>query len=144
MENQNFDVEKLQKSVTQCVLADCPSASVCLRQIVRRRCSKSLEKVTIYNPDAIVMDGDRCQFFRSTDLLRYGRGFEGYFEQLSFPEARAARAVLTEYFHNRTQLMRYRSGYFRLDPERMEEINALLEAAGVPLPLQCDSYEYDV
>ncbi len=144
MENQTLNIEKLQTKVAQCMNADCPSAEICLRQIVRRRCDKTLEQVQMVNPDAIVMNGDRCQFFRNTDLSVYGIGFRHYFDQLSYKEAQVARAVLQAYFHNSAQLSRYRSGRFRISPDMKAEIDAFLKENGVSIPLECDAYEVDL
>lgn len=144
METPELSIERLQKKVAQCMRADCPSAKVCLRQIVRSNCDKTIETVRMVNPDAIVMEGDKCQFFRDTQGTVYGVGFDRYFDLLSFKEAKIAYAVLLAYFHNRTQLGRYRSGQFRISPDRKEEIDALLEANGVSIPLECDAYEVDL
>ena len=144
MEKPKLNIEKLQKKVAQCMRADCPSAEACLRQIVRRKCDKTMETVQMVNPDAIVMNGEKCQFFKDTMGTVYGVGFENYFDLLTYKEAKIAYAVLLAYFHSRTQLGRYRSGQFRLSPDRKEEIDALLKANGVSVPLECDAYEVDL
>ncbi len=144
MEKPTMNIEKLQKKVAQCMRADCPSAEVCLRQIVRRKCSKSLETVQMVNPDAIAMEGDKCQFFKDSFGTIYGVGFEKYFDLLSYKEAKAAYAVLQAYFNSRTQYGRYRSGVLRISPERKAEIDALLQENGVSVPLECDAYEVDL
>ena len=144
MENSTMSIEKLQTKVAQCICADCPSAEICLRQIVRRQCDKSLERVQMVNPDAIVMDGDRCQFFRDTELSVYGIGFSRYFDMLSYKEAKVAHAVLLAYFHNSAQLSRYRTGKFRISPQMKAEIDAFLKENGVSIPLECDAYETDL
>lgn len=144
MEQPRLNMEKLQKKVPQCMRADCPSAEVCLRQIVRRKCSKAMEVVQMVNPDAIVMEGDKCQFFKDTTGSVYGVGFENYFDLLSHKEAKTAYAVLQAYFKNRTQYMRYRTGQFRISPERKAEIDAFLKENGVSVPLECDAYEVDL
>ncbi len=137
-------MEKLQKKVAQCMRAECPSAEVCLRQMVRRACDKTMDVVQMVNPDAIAMKGDRCQFFRDTLGTLYGVGFEKYFDQLPHKEAKTAYSVLQWYFKSRTQFGRYRSGQFRISPERKAEIDALLRENGVSVPLECDAYEVDL
>lgn len=144
MENQTLNIKNLQTKVAQCMNGGCPSAEICLRQIVRRQCDKTLEQVQMVNPDAIVMDGDRCQFFRNTELSVYGIGFRHYFDLLSYKEAQVARAVLLAYFHNSAQLSRYRTGRFRISPDMKAEIDAFLKANGVSVPLECDAYEVDL
>ena len=144
METPTLNIERLQKKVAQCMRADCPSAEACLRQIVRSKCDKSLETVPMVNPDAIVMEGGKCQFFKDTQGTVYGVGFAHYFDLLSYKEAKTAQAVLLSYFNSRTQLGRYRSGVLRISPERKAEIDALLRANGVSVPLECDAYEVDL
>ena len=144
MKKSDLNIEKLQTKVAQCMCADCPSAEICLRQIVRRQCDKSLERVQMINPDAIVMEGDKCQFFRNTELSVYGIGFRHYFDLLSYKEAKIARAVLLAFFHNSAQLSRYRTGKFRISPDMKAEIDRLLEENGVSVPLECDAYETDL
>ncbi len=144
MDTSNLNIEKLQTKVAQCMRADCPSAKVCLRQIVRRGCDKTLEMVQMVNPDAIVMEGDKCQLFRSTELTVYGVGFRHYLDMLSYTEAQAARVVLRAYFRNSAQLSRYRTGRFRISPEMKATIDYHLKANGVSVPLECDAYEVDL
>lgn len=144
MEKPTLNIEKLQQKVAQCMRAECPSAEVCLRQIVRRECDKTLGVVQMVNPDAIVMEGDKCQFFKDTLGTVYGVGFDNYFDLLSHKEAKTAYTLLQWYFKSRTQFGRYRSGQFRISPERKAEIDALLQSNGVSLPLECDAYEVDL
>lgn len=144
METSALNIEKLQKKVAQCLRSECPSAKVCLRQIVRSKCDKTLETVLMVNPDAIEMKGDKCQMYQDSKGKTYGIGFEHYFDLLSYKEAKAAYAVLLAYFNSRTQLGRYRSGQLRISPERKAEIDALLQENGVSQPLECDAYEVDL
>ena len=144
METPTLNIEKLQKRVAQCMRADCPAAKECLRQIVRSQCDKTLETVKMVNPDAITMKGDRCQFFKDTNGTIYGVGFANYFDLLSYKEAQIAHAVLQAYFRSRTQYGRYRSGLFRISPNRKKEIDAFLKENGVSVPLECDAYEVDL
>ncbi len=144
METPALNIEKLQKKVAQCQRSECPSAKVCLRQIVRSKCDKTLETVLMVNPDAIVMKGDKCQMYKDAHGTTYGVGFEHYFDLLPYKEAKAAYAVLLAYFNNRTQLGRYRSGQLRISPERKAEIDASLRANGVSVPFECDAYEVDL
>ena len=143
MENVHIDIEKIQAKVTQCIKSDCPSAEVCIRQIVRRGCDKSLEHIKIVNPDAIVMEDGKCQFFRDTSMVAYGVGFTHYFELLTYKEAQIALAVLRNYFHSSAQLSRYRTGKIRVSPEMKAEIDRFLQREGVTTPLQCDEYVTD-
>ena len=143
MDNVTLDIEKLQEKVAQCVKADCPAAGECIRQMVRRGCSPSLEYVKMVNPDAIQMKEGRCQFFRDTTLSLFGVGFERYFDLLSYKEAQRAKAVLLAYFGSRMQVWRYRTGKFRISPEMKADIDRILLQVGVATPLQCDSYETD-
>ena len=144
MDNAAIDIEKLQEKVAQCMKSDCPAAGECIRQIVRRGCSASLDYVRMVNPDAIRMEEGRCQFFRDTAMTLYGVGFEHYFDLLSYSEAKTAKAVLLAYFGSRMQVYRYRTGRFRIAPERKAEIDRSLQQAGVSVPLQCDSYVADL
>lgn len=141
MKTPVLNIEKLQQTVAQCVRLDCPSAEQCLRQIVRHQCDPTLETVKIVNPDAIALNGDKCQFFKSVEGTVYGVGFTHYFDLLSHTEAKTAFAVLQAYFRSRAQYSRYRNGQFRLSPARLADINALLRQHGVTVPFDCDSYE---
>lgn len=136
-----MNVEKFQTKVAQCMRADCPSAAACLRQVVRQKCDKALDFIQMVNPDAIVMEDGKCQFFRGMQTRKYGVGFRGYFNMLSYKEAKAARVALLSYFHNRAQLSRYSNGQFRITPEMKADIDSLLKDVGVSIPLVCDRYE---
>ena len=144
MEKTEMNVEKFQTKVAQCMRVDCPSAAACLRQVVRQKCDKNLDIVQMVNPDAIVMEKGKCQFFRGMQMRRYGVGFRGYFNMLSYKEAKAARMALLSYFHSRAQLSRYSNGLFRITPEMKTGIDSLLKDVGVSIPLVCDMYEEDL
>ena len=138
-----LDIEKLQKRIAQCINGNCPSAEKCVRQIVRKQCSRSLEQIRIVNPDAITMTDGKCQFYKGSEGVAFGKGFNGYFDTLTVPQERTARAVLHAYFHNRTQFSRYRSGTLLLSPKRLEEVNALLAHHMLP-PLVLDDMVVDI
>lgn len=140
-----LDINSIQSKVTQCIKSDCPQAANCLRQIVRQQCTAELAFIRIVNPDAVQPTADGCQYFKSTEGVPYGVGFDNYLSQLTMPEARSFRKLLYSYFNNRMQYNRYRTGQLKVSPERREEMNSILAANGFPTPIEFDDvvYEYE-
>lgn len=138
-----INVPAIQGKVTQCLKADCPVADSCLRQIVRRGCTKDLEIFRVVNPDAIEITSTGCKYFKSTDGKPFGVGFTKYIDSLAHADAREARAILADYFNSRQQYYRYLNGQLKTSPARKEEMEAVLSAAGLPVPVEFDDIVYD-
>lgn len=127
-----------------CLNRQCPKASTCLRQLAEQSLPGDVEQLMIVNPKRIAAAESNCPYYRSSERVRYAKGFIGILDNLTHSQMRIVVSRLIGHFSRRTYY-RIRKGERPLSPLEQKEILNILKNCGVIVSKDFDSYfeEYD-
>ncbi len=120
--------------------AQCPKADSCLHRIAFDMLRTSTDYLRLLNPDHCTAD-DRCPHYRSSQSVRYARGFANFQSHMYPQQYESFKNALIRRF-GRSPYYKRRSGELDLSPNEQAVVLRALKRAGVTEQLTFDSYEY--
>lgn len=137
---EKIDFSFVPESYIMCLNRECLKADTCLRQIVERDISEEIAYWSIISPKLLAnLKGD-CPYYRSSQKVRYARGFINILENLSKKQARAVVPHLMRSF-GRTHYYRLRKGERLLSPTDQQKVLSALKNCGASHLQEFDKYE---
>ena len=121
-----------------CIKSDCPLASHCLRQIAMQLLTEQHLFVRMVNP-LIATCSEQCQFYRSDEKQRYGRGFKNIQNGMLPRQYQEFMSRLIGHF-GRTGYFERRRGERLCSPPEVLKVKAVLKNLGIS-HLEFDKYE---
>ena len=126
--------EKVPTNYTLCLKDDCPKAANCLRHAAVAMMPAEVQAWRIVSPTHLAQVEGECPYYRSTEKVRYARGFVKMLSGLTVKQAHAFRLAL-EHDFGHTRYFRLRAGERLIDPATQEHIRQVMTRIGVtPLP----------
>lgn len=122
-----------------CIHSQCPKADDCLHRIAYDMLRTRTDRMHLLNPDHCTAD-DRCPHYRSSQPVRYARGFTGFQSHMYPQQYEIFKAALIRRF-SRSPYYKRRSGELALSPNEQAVVLRALKRAGVTEQLAFDSYE---
>lgn len=137
-----IDYDKVPHQYARCFRADCPKAATCLRRLAAEAMPASEERCMIVSPKFLATVKGDCPYYRSSEKIRYAKGFIGIMNQLPHKTHNLAITYLQGMFNGRNYY-RVRKGERLLSPEEQERVLNLLNRLGAQGPFEFDAYIED-
>ncbi len=137
-----IDYDKVPHQYARCFQADCPKAATCLRRLVAEAMPESEERCMIVSPKYLASVKGECPYYRSSEKIRYAKGFIGIMNTLPYKEHCMAVSCLKSMFHGRNYY-RVRKGERLLSPGEQKKVLDLLKKLGAKEHLEFDAYVED-
>ena len=134
----NISVNEVPEWYPVCIKSDCPLASHCLRQIAMQLLTDQCLIVRMVNP-LIATCSEQCQFYRSDEKQRYGRGFKNMQNDMLPRQYQEFMHRLIGQF-GRTGYFERRRGERLCSPSEVQKVMEVLENIGLS-NLEFDKYE---
>ena len=139
--------EKLDFSVVPsqyilCLNGQCPKAATCLRHLAEQSAPDDIKYWSIISPKHLATISGDCPYYRSSEKVRYAKGFIGMLENLPHKEMQTVIIRLISHFNQRTYY-RVRKGERSLSPAEQQNILRILKNSGVTTPVEFDAYYED-
>lgn len=123
-----------------CLHSQCPQADGCMRQrAYRTQLEQGWHVVRLLNPQRCA-PGNECPYFRSTEPVRYARGFTGMQRKMYHEQYLTFMNLLQGHF-GRCLYFDRRRGHIPLPPQEQQLVLEAARRAGVEGPLEFDQYE---
>lgn len=139
---KKLDFTKVPYRYTLCLERQCAKAETCLRQVAERNAPNDISCWQILRPAHLASLKDTCPYYRSTQKLRYAKGFVNLLDNLPGKQARKVINDLMNQFSRRTYY-RMRSGERLLTPAEQQLVYAILKRCGVVDTPKFDAYLED-
>ncbi len=137
-----IDYDKVPHQYARCFRTDCPKAATCLRRLAAEAMPASEERCMIVSPKYLATVKGECPYYRSSEKIRYAKGFIGMLNALPYKEHCAAVSCLKSMFHGRNYY-RVRKGERLLSPDEQSKVLNLLKKLGAKEPFIFDAYVED-
>lgn len=121
-----------------CMHADCPMASMCLRQIAYSQMTEGKDFLHMTNPRHCSKDST-CRFYRDASRARYAQGFTNFQKRMYPEQYREFMSTLIIHF-GRSAYFERRNGDTILSPAEQEVVLDALHKAGVKEDFHFDKY----
>lgn len=122
-----------------CMHSQCPKAGSCLHRIALDMLIGRTDYMRLLNPNHCTAD-DSCPHYRSSDPVRYARGFASFQAHMYPQQYESFKNALIRRF-SRSSYYKRRSGELALSPNEQVVVLRALKRAGVTEQLSFDRYE---
>ena len=139
-----IDFKTVPYHYPMCLNRECTKADSCLRQIVEQNAPAEVQQWTIISPRYMAeLKGD-CPHYRSSQKVRFAKGFMNILENLPHKQMRQVISQLIGQFGQRTYY-RIRKGERLLSPAEQRQVLSILKYNGANQSQEFDGYieEYD-
>ena len=134
--------EKVPTDYILCTQSDCPKAATCLRHAAMAMMPAEVTTWRIVSPTHLAQTGGECPYYRSTEKVRYARGFVRMMSAMAVHQAHVAKESLIATF-GMAMYYRMRKGTRLINPTEQEKIYQLLDQQGITERPEFDSYTED-
>lgn len=139
MQGEQIDFSIVPSGYTMCLNRECLKAATCLRQMAEQSAPADIVRWNVISPKYLANLEGTCSHYRSSQKVRYAKGFTKMLENLPHKQMRIAISQLTNYF-GRTHYYRVRKGERLLSPTDQQKILNLFKNCGASHPQEFDKY----
>lgn len=139
MKEEKFDYSKVPYNFGLCAAADCSRADTCLRRITYDQAPEDESFLVTLNPKKIKAMADKCEYYCSSEKVRFAKGFVGTTEALPVCVASTFRYRLIGNWGVRRYYLK-RKGETLLSPEEQRQVVALARELGLERKEYFDGY----
>lgn len=141
MDTKN-DLGNMPKNYLMCTHTSCIKCNTCLRYLAYESMPDSEVSLRIVNPKFLALHTDGCPYFRSSEKIRYAKGFVGILESLPNKVWKSVSGKLLFLYNGRTYY-RVRKGEKLLTPKEQDRIVNLIRQHGITDIPEFDAYVSD-
>lgn len=127
---------------TLCTLSDCPKSAICLRHAAVAMMPAEVITWRIVSLTHLAQAEGECIYYRSTEKVRYARGFVRMIRSLPVNVSEIVAKKLIARF-GRNAYYDMRKGKRAIAPNEQEVIRTVVAECGGPQEIAFDSYEED-
>lgn len=122
-----------------CLKRECPVGGTCLRQLAEQCVPDTVETWHVISPRYLALVKGDCPYYRSSNKVRFARGFIGMLENMPGKQMKLVISTLIDTFSRRTYF-RIRKGERPLSPSEQQAIVDILKRHNVAGPYVFDAY----
>lgn len=134
-----IDLDGMPHNYMMCTNASCDKSVFCLRYLAYECISESTISLNVVNPKMVAGRMMECPYFRSSDKVRYAKGFIGILDALPVKVWKTVTLQL-QFLFNVRNYYRVRKGERLLAPSEQRDIINVLRRNGVNGNSTFDSY----
>ena len=134
-----IEFSQVPQDFLMCLKEKCPKAESCLRQMAWQVVPAEETQIKIVNPKYAATFSDDCNYYCSSEKVRYARGFVKLLNNLPYRQMRAVIRQLIASF-SQTTYYRIRKGERLISPAEQETILSIVKSYGIDQPQEFDAY----
>ena len=131
---------EIPNNYTLCIKSDCPKAANCLRHVAVAMMPAEVQRWQIVSPAYLAQVEGECPYYRSTEKVRYARGFVRMIRSLPVNVSETVAQRLIARF-GRNAYYDMRKGKRAIAPAEQEIILAVVAECGAQQEFLFDAYE---
>ncbi|MBR7028332.1 MAG: hypothetical protein IKI05_02855 [Bacteroidaceae bacterium] len=125
-----------------CICSECPKADTCLRRMAFAEMNSQRAEITIVNPAFKNVSTDQCEYYRSIQPLRCGKGMKHLLDNVPARVYQSIKSNLIYHF-TRTRYYAMVKGNSLVRPDDQAYIANVFSQNGVEQTPEYDDYVYD-
>lgn len=134
--------EKIPYEYALCLNSQCPKAGSCLRHLAAESMTEKQEYWKIVSPKRLEGVEGECPYFRSSQPVRYAKGFKNLLDNQTYNKRQEITYNLTSHFGQR-MYYRMRKGERMLLPQEQQIVLNAVKRHGGNASLPFDEYVED-
>lgn len=128
--DERINLERMPQNYLMCTHASCTRCRNCLRFLAFVSLPDSEATIRIVNPKSLAQPTDGCSYHRSSEKIRFAKGFIGILDSLPIKVWKSVSYKL-QFLYNLRTYYRLRKGEKLLPPKEQERIRDIIRQHGI-------------